>query len=84
MRSKYDCILSTYKSVNDDNSLLNCRISGLEHLSPSRVIIDKNLKLNKNLKIYTTINKIQTYIVTNNNDKKKENFLNQKKSKLLN
>ena len=41
LRSKYDCILSTYKSVNKDNSLLNCRISGLEHLSPSRVIIDK-------------------------------------------
>ena len=42
IRSKYDCILSTYKSVNNDNSKLNCRIKGLEKLSPTRVIIDKN------------------------------------------
>ena len=47
IRSKYDCILSTYKTVNKDNSRLNCRIQGLEHLSPSRAIIDKHLKLKK-------------------------------------
>ena len=83
LRSKYDCILSTYKSVNDDDSLLNCRITGLEHLSPSRVIIDKDLKLNKNLKIFTTSNQIQTYVITNNKDKKKENFLKSKKIKII-
>jgi len=47
IRSKYDCILTTYKSVNKDNSILNCRINGIEHLSPSRVIIDRNLRLKK-------------------------------------
>ena len=47
LRSKYDCILSTYKTVNKDNSMLNCRVKGLEKRSPSRVIIDKNLKLKK-------------------------------------
>ena len=83
LRSKYDCILSTYKSVNDDDSLLNCRINGMEHLSPSRVIIDKNLRLNKNLKIFSSSNKIQTYILTCKDDKKKENFLKSKKIKII-
>ncbi len=83
LRSKYDCILSTYKSVNNDNSLLNCRIRGMEHLSPSRVIIDKSLKINKNLKILSTSNKIKTFVVTCKDNKKKEKFLKSKKIKII-
>ena len=30
LRSKYDCIVSTSKSINADNSLLNCRINGFD------------------------------------------------------
>ena len=83
LRSKYDCILSTYKSVNKDNSLLNCRINGLEHLSPSRVIIDKNLRLSKKLKIFNTSHKIKTYVITCKDDKNKEKFLKSKKIKII-
>ena len=79
LRSQYDCILSTYKSVNKDNSLLNCRLEGMEKYSPSRVIIDKDLKLKKNLDIFNTTQKIPTYIITNKKDKKKEIFLKSKK-----
>jgi len=75
IRSRYDCILSTYKTVNKDNSRLNCRIQGLEHLSPSRVIIDKHLKLKKKLNIYNSSKKIKTYVITSENNKKKENIL---------
>ena len=74
IRSKYDCILSTYKTVNKDNSRLNCRIQGLEHLSPSRAIIDKHLKLKKKLNIYNSSKKIKTYVITSENNKKKKNF----------
>ncbi len=83
IRSKYDCILSTYKSVNSDNSLLNCRIKGLENLSPSRAIIDQDLKLNKNLKLFTNSNNIPTYIITCKTNKKKEDYLKSKKIKLI-
>ena len=83
IRSRYDCILSTYKSVNKDNSKLNCRIKGLEHLSPSRVIIDKDLKLKKNLNIYDSAKKIKTYLIINKNNKKKEKFLKSKNIKLI-
>tara|TARA_Y100000590_G_scaffold466554_1_gene642394 strand:+ start:1469 stop:2524 length:1056 start_codon:yes stop_codon:yes gene_type:complete len=78
IRSKYDCILSSYKSVNKDNSKLDCRIKGLEHLSPSRAIIDRDLKLKKTLNLYNSTKKIKTYIITSKNNKKKENFFKSK------
>ncbi len=83
IRSKYDCILSTYKSINKDNSKLNCRIEGLEHLSPSRVIIDRDLKLKKNLDIYKSTKKIPTYIITQKKDKIKEKFLRSKNIRII-
>jgi len=83
IRSKYDCILSTYKTVNKDNSRLNCRIQGLEHLSPSRAIIDKDLKLKKKLNIYNSSKKIKTYVITSKNNKKKEKFLKSKNIKII-
>ena len=42
LRSMYDCIISTSKSINDDDSLLNCRIEGLENKSPDLIILDRN------------------------------------------
>ncbi len=83
IRSRYDCILSTYKSVNKDNSRLNCRIRGLEKLSPSRVIIDKNLKLKKKLDIFTSTKNIKTYIITSKHNKKKERFLKSRNVKII-
>ena len=83
IRSKYDCILSTYKTVNKDNSRLNCRIQGLEHLSPSRAIIDKHLKLKKKLNIYNSSKKIKTYVITSENNKKKEKLLKSKNIKII-
>ncbi len=44
LRSKYDCVLSTSKTINLDDSLLNCRINGLNNNKPDLFIID--LKLN--------------------------------------
>ena len=44
IRSKYDCIVSTSSSINKDNSLLNCRIDGLNNNKPDLIIIDRHLK----------------------------------------
>jgi diaminohydroxyphosphoribosylaminopyrimidine deaminase / 5-amino-6-(5-phosphoribosylamino)uracil reductase len=74
LRSQYDCIISTSKSINDDNSLLNCRIDGLENRSPSIVIIDRNFKLKKKSKIITNKNKKKIYLFTTINDKIKQNY----------
>ena len=39
IRSQYDTIISTSKSINKDNSLLNCRLNGLDNNKPDLVII---------------------------------------------
>ena len=64
LRSRYDCILSTSKTINLDNSLLNCRIDGLDKFKPDLFIIDLNLKLKKKLLLNKMIKKRKIYIVT--------------------
>ena len=51
IRSRYDCIVSTSESINKDDSLLNCRIKGMDQNKPDLIIIDRNLKIKKKIKI---------------------------------
>ncbi len=83
IRSQHDCILSTSETINKDNSLLNCRINGLNHFKPDLIIIDRNLKLKKKLKLYNIAKKRKTYIFTNSNNKKKISFLKKKNIKII-
>tara|TARA_B100001093_G_scaffold482157_1_gene513556 strand:- start:13542 stop:14606 length:1065 start_codon:yes stop_codon:yes gene_type:complete len=69
LRSQYDCILSTSKSINYDNARLNCRIQGLDNSKPDLFIIDLKLKLKKKLIMNNLLKKRKTYIIT-----LKENF----------
>ena len=83
IRSKYDCIISTSESINKDNSLLNCRIKGLDNFKPHLVIIDRYLKIKKNLKLFELSKKRKTYIVTMSKNKKKIKFLTKKRCKII-
>ena len=83
IRSRYDAIISTSKSINKDNSQLNCRIEGLNNNKPELFIIDRNLNLKKNLKIFKIINKRKTFLITTSNNQKKINFFKQKKFKII-
>lgn len=79
LRSQYNCIITTYKTINKDNSMFDCRIEGLEKKSPDIVIFDRNLNLSKNLRIIT--NKIPSrklYIVTTSNNKNKIQYFKKK------
>ena len=71
LRYKFDSILISSKTANADNSKLNCRINGLENHSPKRLIIDKNLKINKNCAVINDKNKNNTIIFHSTKDKKK-------------
>ncbi len=71
IRNKYDCILSTSKSVNYDDSLLNCRIKGLNNNKPDLFIIDLNLKLKKKLSLRNLLKVRKTYLITSMQNKKK-------------
>ena len=82
LRSMYDCIISTSKSINDDNSLLNCRINGLEKKSPDLIIIDRKLSIKKNLDIFNKEINRKIVIFTTNNNQKKISFLKRKNIKV--
>ena len=71
LRSRYNCVLSTSKSINSDDSMLNCRINGLDNNKPDLFIIDLKLKLKKKLSLIKLNKKRITYIVTEKKNYKK-------------
>jgi diaminohydroxyphosphoribosylaminopyrimidine deaminase/5-amino-6-(5-phosphoribosylamino)uracil reductase len=83
LRSRYDCILSTSKTINLDNSLLNCRINGFDEFKPDLFIIDLDLKLKKNLSLNKIINKRNTYIITNKSNFKRVRIYKKKGYKFV-
>lgn len=83
IRSKYDCVISTSKTINKDNSLFNCRLDGLDNYKPDLIIIDRNLNLKKKLKLLNISNKRKTYIVTTSKNTKKISFFKLKKIKVI-
>ena len=83
IRSKYDCIISTSVSINNDNALLNCRIKGLNNFKPDLVIIDRKLRLKKNLALYSLTKKRKTYLLTTSNNSKQISFLKKRNIKII-
>ena len=83
LRSMYDCLISTSKSINEDNSLLDCRIEGLEKKSPDLIILDRNLKLKKKLKIFKKNKYRKILLFTSSNNLKKIKFLKKKGIKVF-
>ena len=83
LRSRYNALISTSRSINDDNSVLTCRIKGLTHKSPHLIIIDRNLILKKDLSIFKTKNRRKIYIITTKNDQKKIKWLKNHNIKVI-
>ena len=83
LRSKSDCIVSTSKSINIDDSLLTCRIKGLNNYKPDLFIIDLKLKLKKNLSIFNLVKKRKTFLITERVNVNKVNFFKKKGLKIL-
>ncbi len=83
LRSMYDCLVSTSKSINEDNSLLDCRIEGLEKKSPDLIILDRNLKLKKKLKLFKKIKNRKILLFTSSNNKRKILYLKKEKLKFF-
>ena len=83
LRSQNDCIFSTSKTINKDNSLLNCRIEGLNYFKPDLFIIDLKLKLKKKLLINKIIDKRKTFLITLKNNYNKTSYFKKKGFKIL-
>ncbi len=83
LRSMYDCLISTSKSINEDNSLLDCRIEGLERKSPDLVILDRNLKLKRKLKLFKKNKNRKILLFTCSNNKRKILYLKKRGIKIF-
>ena len=82
LRFRNQGILITYKTLNDDNPKLDCRLNGLKKFSPIKFIIDKNLKSKKNSFIFTK-GKVKNYIFHNCFDQKIIKSFNKKNIVLI-
>ena len=83
IRSMYNCIISTSKSINDDNSLLTCRINGLEKKSPDLIILDRYLKLNKKLKLLNNVKNRKIFLFTSSTNRNKIFYFKKKGIKVI-
>ena len=83
LRYRNDSILISSRTLNIDNSRLDCRIQGLSHYSPKRIILDRNLSIKKKSYIFRTANKKNTIIFYNEASLKKINLLKKRGVKLI-
>ena len=83
LRSMYDCLVSTAKSINDDNSSLDCRIEGLEKKSPDLIILDRTLRLKKKLKLFKKNKNRKILLFTCSNNKRKILYLKKRGIKIF-
>jgi diaminohydroxyphosphoribosylaminopyrimidine deaminase / 5-amino-6-(5-phosphoribosylamino)uracil reductase len=83
LRSNYDCIISTSKSINEDDSKLDCRIEGLENKSPAIAIIDRKFKIRKNLSLFNINNSRKIIIFTTTTNKLKELYFKRKGVRII-
>ncbi len=83
LRYQNQGILTSYKTINSDNPKLNCRIKGLEKYSPTRLIIDKDLKVKIKSFLVNSSRNNNTIIFHSSYKKKKITYLKKKKIKLI-
>ena len=83
LRSQYDCILSTSKSINKDNSLLNCRLNGFNNYKPDLMIIDLKFRIKKKLDLFKFSRKRKIFIITSNLKSKKISYFKKKGVKIV-
>jgi len=65
LRAEVDAILVGRKTAEEDDPTLTCRLNGLEHRSPRPIILDRNLALSAELKIFNPNNAIRPWVITN-------------------
>lgn len=64
LRARHDAILTGIGSVLSDDPKLTCRLPGLEHCSPHRVIVDNQLKIPIDCELVKSAKRYATTILT--------------------
>ena len=83
LRYKNDSIMISYKTLNKDNPMLNCRLKNLNKFSPKRIVLDNKLNLNVKSYLFKTANKDNTIVFYNEADKSKIIKFKKKKINLV-
>jgi|TARA_B100000315_G_scaffold258546_1_gene311106 diaminohydroxyphosphoribosylaminopyrimidine deaminase/5-amino-6-(5-phosphoribosylamino)uracil reductase len=83
MRSNHDCIMTSIKTIINDNSRLTCRINGLKNKSPSKIILDSKLRIPLNSNVLKETFNHRTIIFYNKFNKKKIKSLKKIKIELF-
>jgi diaminohydroxyphosphoribosylaminopyrimidine deaminase / 5-amino-6-(5-phosphoribosylamino)uracil reductase len=83
LRYKNDSLLISYKTLNNDNPKLDCRLKSLNKFSPKRIILDNYLKTKTSSYIFKTANKNNTIIFYKNANKAKISLFEKKGIKLI-
>jgi diaminohydroxyphosphoribosylaminopyrimidine deaminase/5-amino-6-(5-phosphoribosylamino)uracil reductase len=82
LRANHQALLVGVNTINDDNPFLNCRIRGLESLSPALFIIDPKLRIKKNSNVLRS--SVKVFVIYSKKNKNKINYLKTKKVTLIN
>lgn len=64
LRATHDAIMVGIGTVRADNPLLTCRLPGLEALSPTRIVVDRKLRLPYDSQLVRTARQYPLWIVT--------------------
>jgi len=83
LRYKNDSLMISYKTLNEDNPKLNCRLDGQHKFSPKRIILDNNLEMKISSYIFRTATKDNTVIFYNKADKTKVSIFKKKGIQLI-
>ena len=83
LRYKNDSLMISYKTLNEDNARLDCRLEGLHKFSPKRIVLDNKLQMNNSSYIFRTANKNNTVIFYKDAHKSKILMFKKKGIKLI-
>ena len=64
LRATHDAIMVGTGTVIADNPQLTCRLPGLGHRSPVRVVIDRYLRIPPTMRLITTAREVPTWVIT--------------------
>lgn len=64
LRARHDAILIGSGTALADDPMLDCRLPGLENRSPIRIVLDSNLRMPPQLKVFQTALRVPTIVFT--------------------
>ena len=70
-RATHDAIMVGIETVLIDDPSLDCRIEGMEHRSPIRIVMDSNLRIPEKSRLCESAKQIPLWIITCSQDQKK-------------